>query len=374
MQTQPVTIVIPTYNRLQHLPRAILSCLRQNYPASEIIVVDNASTDGTREFMGWVTDRHRNVRYHRNAANEGAIANFDIASRLVKTEFFSFLSDDDLLLPSFLEHAMPVFERYPEIALSGLSCVYITGNGHYLGVDTESWKSFGYFDGDDALLKMTSGSHITWTTCVFKTKAFYDAGGINTSFDQCVDLSLLVRLTARYPVYIDQEVAGYFVRHKSSSCSNNEWMKLFRQINNIGVELHETNKNDPASLAATGNLQKYAKQVVIKKMVRDVLSGNMSATSEQVGQIASASGKKPFVMCLYMIGKCMALLPFFKKIDLPELTMRAHSFGKNISSGTRKAIERNYQNALAAGNQWLDEYEQQRELSRSQGGSATSLP
>jgi glycosyltransferase involved in cell wall biosynthesis len=359
MQPPTVSIVIPTYNRVNHLARSILSCMRQSYPAIEILVVDNASTDGTGLFMQWAMKQCPAIRYHRNEMNIGAIPNFDLACRLVSTEYFSFLSDDDLLLPDFLERAMPAFKIYPSIGLSGLSCVYITGSGKYLGVDTESWKTFGILEVHDALQIMTSGMHNTWTTCVFKTSAFHEVGGINPSYDQCADLSLLVRLTSRYPIHVDRSAGGYFVRHKASSCNNREWLRLYDQINMIAENLESTTKSG-ATVKYQYNLKKYAKNVLRQKITRDSLSGNATFTKRDVADLSSHAGGKLFVGSMAIIAHVTSACSFVKRIDLPEAVMLAMSHLKKLPHGMRAKIENEFDAITTSANEWLQEYQSSR--------------
>lgn len=90
-----VTIAIPTYNRVEYLKQALASAQAQTYPNLEIIVSDNASSDGTQAFMERVTDKR--VRYTRQLDNLGMIANWNDCLNQASGKYFLLLSDDDLL-------------------------------------------------------------------------------------------------------------------------------------------------------------------------------------------------------------------------------------------------------------------------------------
>ena len=62
-----IAVIIPTYNRVKLLKRAIESVVRQTYPATEIIVIDDGSTDGTVQF---IKDNNHKINYlYQNGQN-----------------------------------------------------------------------------------------------------------------------------------------------------------------------------------------------------------------------------------------------------------------------------------------------------------------
>jgi glycosyltransferase involved in cell wall biosynthesis len=93
-----VTIVIPTYNRADLLPQAIESALKQTYEHTEVIVVDDGSTDNTSE----VCKRYERVRYIRKR-NGGIASALNCGIRSMRGEWFKWLSSDDYLQPEAVE-------------------------------------------------------------------------------------------------------------------------------------------------------------------------------------------------------------------------------------------------------------------------------
>ena len=94
------SVVIPTYNRAGIIGKTIESILSQTYSNLELIIVDDGSTDNTREIVESYQDNR--IRYFWKENEERSIArNFGINK--AKGEYLSFLDDDDLYLPEFFE-------------------------------------------------------------------------------------------------------------------------------------------------------------------------------------------------------------------------------------------------------------------------------
>ena len=97
MGTPLLTIGIPTYNRAGTLRRAVESALAQDCGDVEILIADNASSDGTEAYCRALAEREPAVRYIRHRSNRGPTANFNSILRQARGDYFLFLSDDDWL-------------------------------------------------------------------------------------------------------------------------------------------------------------------------------------------------------------------------------------------------------------------------------------
>ncbi|RQW84901.1 MAG: glycosyltransferase [Geobacter sp.] len=112
METPLVSIIITTHNRFELLCRAIDSVLSQTYKNTEIIVVDDYSSDGTEKkiikYLGSVT-------FVRNSKNLGISASRNIGIRTASGGYISFLDDDDELLPFKIEKQIDFLNSNPGI-------------------------------------------------------------------------------------------------------------------------------------------------------------------------------------------------------------------------------------------------------------------
>ena len=115
-----VTIVTPNYNHAQYLPQRIDSILAQTFQDFELLILDNASTDNSREVIESYT-RHQNVRAAFNAENNGSpFKQWNLGLSQAKGEYVWFAESDDYADHSLLETLVDRLDRHPRL---GSPCV-----------------------------------------------------------------------------------------------------------------------------------------------------------------------------------------------------------------------------------------------------------
>lgn len=90
----PVSVIIPTFNRVDYLQRAVESVLKQSVPCHEIIVVDDGSTDATKDFVFNIAQKDRRIKYFFQE-NKGPAAARNLGIQKSKCDYIAFLDSDD---------------------------------------------------------------------------------------------------------------------------------------------------------------------------------------------------------------------------------------------------------------------------------------
>jgi glycosyltransferase involved in cell wall biosynthesis len=112
-----VSIGMPVYNGAKWLPSTIRSVLAQTFRDFELVISDNASTDGTEAVCRDFAARDPRVRYSRNAENIGLANNFNRAFQLAQGTYFKWMSCGDLLEPRFVERCVAALDERRELVL-----------------------------------------------------------------------------------------------------------------------------------------------------------------------------------------------------------------------------------------------------------------
>jgi glycosyltransferase involved in cell wall biosynthesis len=112
-----ISVAIATYNRAAMVEAAIEAALAQSRPPQEIVVSDDASTDGTSAVLRRLSERDRRVRVFRQETNLGGARNANFAMRQTTGDFLAWCSDDDRFLPGHLEASVNFLEAHPGVGL-----------------------------------------------------------------------------------------------------------------------------------------------------------------------------------------------------------------------------------------------------------------
>lgn len=127
-----VTIGVPVYNGAKFIRDALDSACTQSYENLEIIVSDNASTDGTWEIVQDYARRDARFRCYRNPENIGIFANFQRPIDLADGKYFMWLAHDDLCAPTLIEKMVKEMEANSELVLCASDIKVIDNEGNFL--------------------------------------------------------------------------------------------------------------------------------------------------------------------------------------------------------------------------------------------------
>lgn len=130
-----VTIGLPTFNRVESFDKTLRSAISQDYPNLEIIISDNASTDGTEQICNLLKNEYENITYIRQKQNLGAGNNFITVLHHAKGEYFMWLGDDDWLDSNYISACVAQFQKDPGATIVGGLPKYYIGNRYiYSGI------------------------------------------------------------------------------------------------------------------------------------------------------------------------------------------------------------------------------------------------
>lgn len=130
-----VSIGMPVFDGEEYLAAALDSLLSQTFGDFELVVCDNASTDGTPDILADAARRDRRVRVVRNPQNIGAAPNWNLAFRSCTAPYFKWAAHDDLYDPRFLEAAVAALDRDPGVVLCHALTRLVDEEGEVLPLD-----------------------------------------------------------------------------------------------------------------------------------------------------------------------------------------------------------------------------------------------
>ena len=187
-----ISVVIPAFNSARFLRRAITSCQAQSYPPTEIILVDDASTDETPDLMALIQQDDPKIRYSRLARGEGA-QNARFRGVAESTgDWVLFLDADDELLPDSIRVRVEALRNCEQTAL-------IYGDT-YLGEAGKKLVQFKQLDGYSYSWLCRELSLCPYSCMMVRKKAFEVVGYPDAHFPSWQDDDMVLTIGREFPV------------------------------------------------------------------------------------------------------------------------------------------------------------------------------
>jgi len=186
---EPVSVIIPTYNRARFLKKAIDSVLAQTYPHYELIVVDDGSEDNTAELVSSYGHKLKYVKQQ----NRGAAAARNTGIEAARYDLLVFLDSDDWFDPEKLAEQLAHMQRHPDYLISHTQEVWYR-RGKLLNQKKKHQKPEGFIFTQS--LKLCA---VGMSTVMARRQLFDLVGGFDESLPCCEDYDLWLRASIRHP-------------------------------------------------------------------------------------------------------------------------------------------------------------------------------
>ncbi|SLM50207.1 putative Glycosyltransferase [Nitrospira japonica] len=136
-----VSVVIPAYNCGNYIAETLESVIQQDYPKLEVLVVDDGSTDHTKEVVASVkSDRVRYV-YQQNSGGPSGPRNTGVQQ--ARGKYVAFLDSDDIMLPGKIQRAVDLLDREPHLGLVFANFVkFDESTGQHAGAFLDTYEYF----------------------------------------------------------------------------------------------------------------------------------------------------------------------------------------------------------------------------------------
>jgi glycosyltransferase involved in cell wall biosynthesis len=213
--TPKVSVCIPTHNTERYLPQAIESVLEQEFADYELVICDNASTDGTPELcLGYKDSRIRYVRFNEKTDQAG---NFNRCLDQVNGEYFTLLHADDLFLPRFLADRVRRLHSHPDAGFVFGAVKIIDANGQV--TETKGrWAGDRIFDVGEALESLLFGCIVSPPSLMVRSSCVDKAGKFQTNLTWGHDWEWVLRLASCFgAIYGSEPLAAYRVHDDSGT-------------------------------------------------------------------------------------------------------------------------------------------------------------
>ena len=205
-----VSVIIPTYNRKDFLIKALDSVLNQTYANIEVLIIDDASTDDTKNSILKYNDNR--IKYFKNPTNLHAAESRNIGIKKSSGELIAFLDDDDIWLNDKIEKQVKLFKDNDiGIVYCGIKLIFESYDLSYNTKPNLKGKVYK---------KMLINNYIGATPCVMASKeALVSVANdqnkyFDSSFPAREEYDLWIRISKKWKVdYLEEPLVKQFYRN-----------------------------------------------------------------------------------------------------------------------------------------------------------------
>ena len=213
-----ISVVIPTYNRYTFLKRALTSVFTQTYKPSEVIVIDDGSTDNTSQ----IKQDFPSIRYFYQQ-NKGVSSARNLGIKKASYEWIAFLDSDDEWHKDKLKEQVAFHKQNPDILMSYTDEVWIRN-----GVEVKIPKKFKKL-GVDIFKENLEYCNIAPSSVCLHVELLKDVGLFDESLEVCEDYDLWLRILVKYRVgLIDKKLIKKYAGHEDQLSFKHWGMDRFR--------------------------------------------------------------------------------------------------------------------------------------------------
>lgn len=195
------TVVIPCYRYGHYLPEAVKAALSQKFVKTNVIIVDDHSTDNSASIARKLADTDSRIRTILHAENKGHIQTYNDGLAAVDTDFFALVSADDLLAAGALDRAIALMQKCPEVGLVYGKVVTFSGQapGKVRSIGSGIWRTV---NGQKWLRKIAECGFnpIMSPEAVVRTSVMRQIGGFNASLPHSGDFEYWIRIASRWDI------------------------------------------------------------------------------------------------------------------------------------------------------------------------------
>lgn len=206
------SIIVPLYNKVPYVRKALDSIVFQTFRDWELIIVDDGSTDGSaaicEEYLSTLYTIHRtpleNIRL-LSQPNSGVAKARNVGVENSSAPFVCFLDADDWWEPTFLEEMDRLITEYPDAGIYASNYIYYKPGKTHVALSLPR----GYIDYPKAYLQSGSMPVTSITTCMPR-KVFEEMGGFPVGIKLGEDFLLWAKTAIHYPVAFSEKPLAYY--------------------------------------------------------------------------------------------------------------------------------------------------------------------
>lgn len=240
-----LSVVMPVRNAMPYLADSVASILAQTHSDFEFVILDDASTDGSHEFLRELAARDRRVRLERSERHLGSVGAANRVVELASSPLHARMDADDACEPDRLERQLAVLAGAPDAVLVGHLADGIDASGRRVR-GRDRWR----------LLRRSAFPPIPHASIMYRREDFLACGGYREEAGSWHDADLILRMATRGRILVLPEALHHFRYNTGSVTLTRADREAIREADLMWrcfAELERSGSYDELLLPGAGN-------------------------------------------------------------------------------------------------------------------------
>ncbi len=190
-----VSVLMATYNRARFIAESLESVFAQTHPPSQIIVINDGSTDNTRAALEPFMQR---IEY-LELENRGKASALNLGMPRVTGDYVWIMDDDDVAVSDALERHLAVLESRPEVGWTYSNFIESTTDRETARIVPQREKTLPEFPEEEFLVRLMEQCFLIHPTILVRASCYREVGSFDPDLIRCQDYEMAVRLARRFP-------------------------------------------------------------------------------------------------------------------------------------------------------------------------------
>jgi len=260
-----VSIGIPTFNRSQSLCKAIEGVLGQTYGDFELVICDDASTDGTADVVARYKDPR--IRYIRNPKNLGLYQNINRCIELSRGEYVAVYHDHDDYLPTIVEESVKVLDAHPNVGFVHTAIRSKNAHGEIAYTFAKDWPVVMAGRAFAEKIVHRWDSLICGAVAMVRRSLYDEVGYFDPLFGPGADIDMWVRLALLADMgYVKTPQAVMMMRQSGDAYGSFRWCDVIGHFRLIERNLERIYESSPYRYAWHRRRYEFARDLKLLEL------------------------------------------------------------------------------------------------------------
>ncbi len=290
-----VSVIIPTHNRGRLIGRALESVFKQTYKDYEVIVVDDGSTDNTREVLAQFGNKIKYIAQPQ----QGSAAARNRGIRESMSEYVAFLDSDDFWIPEKLATQVEILDKHKNVGIVYSKMIMINEKGEQCGMKPSSVSGKNYQE----LLEIWGD--LPTSTVMTRKDYFNKAGLFDQSLTTMQDIDMWLRIARFCDLYeVEDKMLAYYFRHDEQITKNR--IKVYEGLIRLQQKILNNYEDVPAA--------SFVKRIAMNQYTLSRTYYNEKFYPKSLQNALAAIGRYPLVGTLFFNHDDNIFMKLFKII------------------------------------------------------------